>query len=535
MRSLRFLVLAALGVMAASAAAQTPMSYNLRTFAYDIYHAGDTTKVPGSVRWLHICDSFGDQPSLGRFHVGIRDVIKPYRWSGWYHPSASSSVYTGGSPNVPGFTVSPVHAAPAGLKYNHYTFATTQVGDPTPVTGNDGNNYSIGLICNGNGGASADTTNGPVGGANALYTLCPAVNSRTLGWKTFPHQFRELVFTGNVADSTICFEWAMDYKTWNRFQSRAQPTSTASKYGNWGVDGDIVTARLIYVQNPEAPSSLIWRTTRNGSTNNSTAFNPRGALAMTYVDANFTAASTSSVGNYLRPRILTDAAATNESTGGATGGNTILPLIGVRYFRPNTPGLEFVTWSQPGWNVTQMLDYATYDAMDPQATGEYLAALGWPTHISIQMGQNQTNTEQTELNAGTTTTMESDWQNLVNLVNNRYDAAARARPKWLFIGTWRLQSDFIVASGRNETNYTTLATAVYNRAVANGASFFNFQSIQHTPEDFDDQAAATAQILWSSDGVHQNASGAGSEFYVGALWTGMVGSVEAQAGGLRGR
>lgn len=530
MKLIRALVLIALVLFPCRAPADAPLSYNLRPFAYDIYYAGDTSKIPGSVRWLHICDSFGDQPSLGRFHVGIRDVIKPYRWSGWYHPSASSSVYTGASPNVPGFTVSPVHAAPAGLRYNHFTFATTQTGG----AGNDGNNYSIGLLCNGLGGAAADTKNGPVADPDAMYTICPVVNSREMGWKTYPQQFRELVFTANVANSTICFEWAMDYKTWNRFQSRAQPTSTASKYGNWGVDGDTVTARLIYVQNPEAPSSLIWRTTRNGSTNNSTAFNPRGTLAMTYVDANFTAASTSSVGNYLRPRILTDAAGTDESAGGATGGNTILPLIGVRYFRPNTPGLEYVAWSQPGWNTSQFLDYSTYDAMDPQATGEWLAALGWPTDISIQMGQNQTNTQQTELNAGTTTTFESDYQNVVNLINSRYDVAGRQRPKWLFIASWRLQSDFIVATGRNETNYTTMATAVYNRAVANGASFFNFQSIQHTPEDFDDQAGATAQILWSSDGVHQAASGAGSEYYVGALWNGMVQAVEYTQS-LRGR
>lgn len=531
----RFLVLLLASLCPSLVSAQTqetPSTYNLYPFAYDLYYAGDTTKKPNAVRWLHICDSFGDLPSLGRFHAGVRDVIKPYRWAGWFHPSASSGLNPSPTAADPAWTITPVHANPANLYYNHFTFATTQTGNPVS---NDGNNYSIGLICNGNGGAAADTSNGPVGAANAMYTRFPVVNSRARGWKTFPQQFRELAFAGDVANSTVLFEWAMDYRVWNRFQSRAQPTSTANKYGNWSVDGDAVTARLIYVQNPEAPSSLVWRTTRNGSTNNSTSFNPRGTLSMTYVDADFTAASTSSVGNYLRPRILTDALGTNESTGGATGGNTILPLIGVRYFRPNSPGLEFATWSQPGWNTSQFLDYATYDALDPQATTEWLAALGWPTDISFQMGQNQTTTQQTELNAGTTTTFESDYQNVVNLINGRYDAAGRQRPNWLFIATWRLQSDFIVTSGRNETNYTSMAAAIHNLAVINNASFFNFQSIQHTPEDFTDQGSTRVQILWSSDDVHQSATGAGSLYYVGALWSSMVQAVEDGPPALRGR
>jgi hypothetical protein len=483
------------------------------------------------VRWLHIADSFGALPSGGRFHIGVRDVVRPYRWSGWYHPSAASGLNPSPATSDPSWTISPSFTSPANLYTNHFTYATSQTGAPVS---NDGNNYVIGQICNGNGGSPIDTTNGPVGNANAMYTRFPNVNSRQLAYKASPHDFRELAFAGDVANSTTCFEWVMDYRTWNRFGSRVQPTSTANKYGNWGVDGDIVTARLIYVQNPEAPTSLIWQATRNGTVNNSTSFNPNGAVAVKYVDANFSAQSTSSVANYLRPRIVTDALGTNESTGGTIGGNTILPILGVRYFRPNSPGLEFSTWSQPGWGVNQFIDSFTYDSIASNRLAEWLDALGWPTHISIQLGQNQPVGQQTELNAGTSTGFKADYQALTALLDAAYDANTKPRPKYLFFATWRLQSDFLVGTGRNETNYNTLAQATYELALQKGASFFNFQSVQHTPEDFTDNAGTRGQILWSPDDVHQSTTGSGSLFMVGCAWSQMLGTLEPSQG-LRGR
>lgn len=531
MKLLRLVTLAILALFGRVSSAQTPATYNLRPFAFDIYHAGEPEYGGQPVRWLHIADSFGALPSGGRFHVGVRDVIKPYRWSGWYHTSAASGLNPSPTTSDPSWTVSPSFTSPTNLFTNHFTYATTQTGNAGT---NDGNSYVIGQMCNGNGGSPIDTVNGPVGNANAMYTRFPNVNSRALGYKCSPHDFRELAFAGNVADSTTCFEWVMDYRSWNRFQSRTQPTSTANKYGNWGVDGDTVTARLIYVQNPEAPTSLIWRATRNGTVNNSTSFNPNGPLAVKYVDADFSAVSTSGTANYLRPRIVTDALGTNESTGGTIGGNTILPILGVRYFRPNSPGLEFATWSQPGWSASQMIDSFTYDTIEAARLSEWLTALGWPTHISIQLGQNQPLGQQTELNAGTSTGFKADYQALVDLLNSRYDAAGRSRPKYLFFATWRLQSDVIVSNGRTELNYTTVAQAVYELAQANGASFVNFQAFQHTPEDFTDNSNR-GQILWSTDDVHPSTTGSGSLYYVGATWAQMLGSLDSNAAGLRGR
>ena len=523
--------IAAVVLASGSAIAQTPPTYNLRTFAHDIYHAGEPAYGSSTVRWLHVGDSFAALPSGGRFHTGVRDSVRPYRWAGWYHPSAASGLNPSPATSDPSWTVSPSFTSPANLYTNHFTFATTQTGSAGV---NDGNNYVIGLMCNGNGGSPIDTTNGPVGNANAMYTRFPNVNSRALGYKCSPHDFRELAFAGDVADSTVCFEWVMNEVVWRRFKSRAQPTSTANKYGNWGVDGDAVTARLIYVQNPEAPNSLVWRTTRNGTTSNSTSFNPRGTLAVKYVDADFTAASTSSTGNYLRPRILTDALGTNESTGGATGGNTILPILGVRYFRPNSPGLEFSTWSQPGWSASMFVDSGTYDTIEPARLSEWLEALGWPTHVSMQIGQNQPTGQQTEMNAGTSTGFKADYQALIDLIKARYSAAGKPQPKFLLLATWRLQSDFITSTGRNQTNYDTIAQATYEIAAANGASFINLQEFQHTEEDFTDNAGARGQILWSSDDVHQSSTGSGSLYYVGAVWAQMVGSLDAPQG-LRSR
>jgi hypothetical protein len=490
--------------------------------------------VTGSTRWLHVADSFSDLNSLGRMHVAFRDVIRPHRWSGWYHNSASVALNISSSPSSPAYTVTPgFGTASAGFWYNHYTFAVTQTANAAT---NDNRSYVIGDMCNGNGGASGlDTTNGPAAppAALALDTLSPTVNARFLDLKCSPHAFRELLFTANVADSTTLFRWDADFRNWMRFNSRAQPTSTTNSYGDWTASGGTITARLIYFRSSYAPTGLTWRTTRGGTVSNTVTFNPNGADGVTYVDANFAAATTASNANRLRPEIVTQAGI-DEYSGSIA---TIVPILGVRYFDASRAGLEMSFWSQPGWNLETFVNGDDTISSD-NLTG-WLDALGWPTHISIQLGQNQTAAQTSQLNLGVSTQFKADYRALLAKINGRYDAAGLARPVYLFISPWILQADYVIASSRNTLNYATMDLAIYELAVEFGASFFSFYQTQHTPEDFTDAAPASStargQIHWSSDDVHQNATGSGSLHYVGTLWGAMQESLFARTGGLRGR
>jgi len=483
-----------------------PAQYNLYSFASDIINAGN----PNAVRLLDHHDSFGDLGVRGRMMVGYRDFWQPYNWSGWYAISAFTGETVVATPNVPGFTITPVLNTAAGFTYNHYDYATTTGG------------YSIGIKHQGQQSGGFDSATGSPATPNSDKAIGVRNNQ-------FPHAYREVVFTGNVANDTILMGWSHDFKTMSRFHSTFLPATTATSYGNWTTISTNVRARLIYLQNTSGPSSLVWRTTRGGTTSNSTAFNANGATAITYVDADFATTSTNSNATRLYPQLKTDALGTNET-------GTFIPIIGLRVFTPSVAGLEIYDWAQSGFNLTHFYDTTNYDTPTAAFLAQWFAALDWPTHIKHMLGQNQTNTETTQLNAGNKTQFKADYNAMLDFIDSAYTSNGRTPPKHCLVSPVLLGAGALATSGRTIVNYTTMAQATYEVAQQRGCAFINLMAAQVTPMDMvyaHTAAGDNTSMFWtntSTDEVHPNATGQGAGSIALAEWAQMQAAYSAGSG-----
>lgn len=492
-------------------------SYNLADWARGVINAGDVANGYGSARVLVVGDSLSTPQTgvPGRLPAGIANMWRPYRWSGWYAETASVNQNHTASPNNPGWIVSPFNGAVSGVGFNGYAFVGAASGAQfQTVTG--GNDTSAGV-------------------PTALNT----VNSdpRPGAYTFSPHAYRDIVLQGSVAANTDLFQFVQDWRTWARFESISEPGTSATTFGSWICKGDVVRGRLIYWQNPDGPTDLRWRAYRNNTGGSETTLNASGSARLNWVDVDF-AASTSHDGNQiLRPRIRSGGSVVDY-----TASNKIVPVVGVRYFRPNNPGLEVSFWTQPGWN-TEMFNGTSggsgTDTINDTDLGYWLQALDWPTHVMVFLGQNQSSTQQTELNAGTTATFKSDYRTLVSRILARYAANGVPAPKMLYIAPPTTTRARVVASGRTDQNFPTLERAIYELAVEHGASFFSLLKTDIAVMDRSDDAtgngtgANNGQVAYSADEVHQ--VHAGSAIWAGAIHAAMRVSLDTENAGSTGR
>lgn len=488
-----------------------PASYNLKQWAYEIINAGDSTKGIGRVNLLVQGDSISSQTAAGRFCVGIRDTWRPYCWSGW-SMSSGDIVYNPESATTdPGWTITPAPATRVAgqLECNHYSYANTGLG--------------IGLQYQSQQSATYDTPTGTPATPNTVN----AGNSEALKFAAM--DYREVVINANQADGTYLFGWLTDFRTWNRFNSVAEPAWTASTYGNWACKGDVLTARLIYFQNTSAPASAAWKTYRRNTLNSSTTFTPNGAAAIKYVDTNFSTSTTSDNLNAIRGQLHADALGTDET-------GTVLPCLFVRFFRPNTPGLEVHNWSQPGWNFIAFTD-DTYAGISTTYTPQMIEALGWPTHLLLLHGQNQSTAQTTELNLGVSTTFKANYNTWLDEIMAAYTGAGRLTPKVCLLSPYKIGPVKIAADSRNVLNFTTMDQAIYEVAASRGYAFVSLLQMSPTGFEMEDNdgsgtASYAASLLIDTDSIHPLR--AGSMFFMAGLWNQMLAS-QYQDQTLRGR
>lgn len=488
-----------------------PASYNLKQWARDIVNAGNSSKGVGRVILVVQGDSITTQTAAGRFCTGIRDTWQPYCWSGWSMSSGDIVYNAEATTNDPGWTITPAPATRAAgtLETNHYSYADLGVG--------------IGLQYQSQQSATYDTPTGSPATPNT-------VNGSNLeALKFAAMNYREVVINANQADGTFLFSWQTDYRTWNRFNSVAEPSWTASTYGNWGSKGDAVTARLIYFQNTSAPTGAAWKTYRRNTLNQSTTFNPNGAAAIKYVDTAFNTSTTSNNLNALRGQLHCDSAGTAET-------GTVIPCLFIRFYRPNTPGLEVHNWSQAGWNTTTFTN-DTYAGLSTTYTPQLLEAFGWPTHFLFLLGQNQTTTHQNELNVGTSTTFKADYATWLDEIMAAYDGAGRQRPSVCLMSPYRLGPAKLATDSRNTTNYDTMDQAIYELAASRGYAFISLNQMTPTgfeAEDNDGSGGSSyaASLLMDPDNVHPIR--AGSLYYMAGVWRSLVAS-QNETPVLRGR
>lgn len=509
MRNMLCVIIASL--LALAVMAEPPTVHNLGPWAYEIINAGDSSKGIGRVNLLVQGDSITSQTAGGRFCVGIRDAWRPYRWSGWSMSSADIVYNPESATTDPGWTITPAPATRiAGqLETNHYSYANTGVG--------------IGLQYQSQQSGTYDTPTGTPATPNTVN----AGNSEALKFAAM--DYREVVINADQANATFLFGWVTDFRTWNRFNSVAEPSWTASTYGNWSCKGDAVTARLIYFKNTSAPTSVTWKTYRRNSLNNSTTFNPNGAAAIAYVDTDFNTSATSDNLNAIRGQLHADSLGTNET-------GTVLPCLFVRFFRPNTPGLEVHNWSQPGWNFITFTDN-TYAGMSTTYTPQLLAALGWPTHLLLLHGQNQTTAQTNELNLGTSTTFKANYNTWLNELMAAYIGAGQPLPKVCLLSPYKVGPVKLATDSRNVLNYATMDQAIYEVAAARGYAFVSL--LQMTPTGFEMEdndgsggASYAASLFMDPDSVHPLR--AGSTYFMSGLWNQMLAS-QIQKRPLRGR
>lgn len=487
-------------------------TFNLAQWADGIVNAGNTAAGYGSARLLVNGDSICSPTVGGRVTDMIRDTWRPYRWSGWFGISASTNYNISANPVIAEYGFTPVLAAAgAGHTFNHYDYAFTGI-DAVDGSGP----YVIGQQHHGRQSATYDTLAGEIATPNSYGEIFA------------PFSYRDLVFLGNVANNTVMGGWQYDYRIFDRFQSVVQPVTTANKLGNWTVDGDTVRSRLIYWRNPDGPTSLVWQATRGGTAGGTAVLNANGAKAVAFIDADHTAQSTSSNANRIYARVATDNLGTDET-------GTVLPLIAYRCFRPNTPGLEVSHWTQPGWRSSL---FADTDLTATLSLSQYFEALGWPTHVLVYLGQNQTSNETTQLNVGTTTDFTANLAANLARINAAYALGSQAPPRYCLVSPFPLPATSLAAGGRTALNYETMDEALYAYAAANGHAFISLWQASMTPMETTDVAQGSTtytQVLYSTDDIHPIR--AGGMYLASAMWQKMVASVEmgGASGGLRGR
>lgn len=516
--TLRLLALLCAALFSIPAPAQpvstgVPTTYNLRPVAFRIINAGDSTKGVGHVNLIQIGDSISTPLGVtGRGGVGPRDAWRPYCWSGW-HGYSSFTMYNV-APTALDQTIVGTPAINNAAGYPNYTPGTSTPINGAATWGCNHYDYANGASI----GDRHQAVQSTLTDSHTGLPLSPSPASSTFA----PFGYREWVFSGNVATSEVVTGFSFDYRSLDRFNSVVQPASTATKFGNWTTAGDVVRCRLIYYANPDAPAALNWVPTRGNTAGTAVPFDPSAATGIRYVDCDLATATTSSNGNRPYPEL-------RGGSGNETG--KVLPIVGYRFWRPNTPGLEIQQWTQSGFALTTMADAAIWDTT---SRAEYFEAIGWPDVAQVWLGQNQSNTETTELNAGTTTTFKTDYRTLLSRIDALYTAAGRPVPQYILISPYCLSNEALTTAGRNTTNYVTMDRAIYELAVERGAAFFSFYQLAPTPHESQGDGSAYVPLLFNAtDDVHPVY--AGTMYFYSAMWSAMRYEVDHPPPPLRGR
>lgn len=444
-----------------------PTCYNLHRWAQ--------TLLTEPARWLTCSDSrYTQENSATRMPAGNRDALRPLRWAGHSGNSAQNILNYSGSVSPEGVF---------GPEANSTTYYDT-------------NRWSMvaGTRALETTGASPDVSVAKVTGLSAT--------------NFSPNAYREIVFkgtangdaagTGNVPNGVAVWGFAHHHDNTKRFNSFSQPSETVNIGGDWTCGNDALRARLIYFRNPNGPTSLQWTPTRNNvSAGTAVTINASGAESVQFVDCDVNAsAGPSAVGTRVVARLI---ATGSGGTGSADDeSNKVLPLIGYRLWRPNTQGLEASYWCNSGWNSSHFVSTSLVADVHLEA---WLQAYDFPTHVTLDIGQNQTTAETTELDAGVATEYKNNIRAVMDRLSARYSAMGRAAPQYEL----RVPYD----SSRSALNYATMARGLYEIAVERQLAYLNLLAMHVCPRTLANTDASSV-LLNSSETppVHPTLTGA---------------------------
>lgn len=343
----------------------TPISYNLARIARHIKSE--------YCNMLFVGDSINTQETDERRPCGVAYGWRPDSWRGWTWP-------TGGQINDSTGTGAPYSAGDVvgqvGPAFNEQFWATGA------VTCNRydlaGRTWQLARQT-----ATYDVTGAACG--TPQFSASPGV---------FPVAYREQQWTGTIPGvSTIVHKYTF------------RNTSLAKFWGGDPFASKTTTARLIgYKSTASPPMQLV---AYRGSGSAATAMNFNGAAGYFNAEAVFPTTANATLQLLLY---------THAST--AITSAKPLTTVGVQIRNANTTGLMTAFWANSGWNTETFVDTALVSdanlaAWLSQILGTGLgtatpSATNGPTAIRFSIGENQTATETTELNAGTYTTYKSN-------------------------------------------------------------------------------------------------------------------------------
>jgi len=456
-----------------------PAVHNLTDFAKALKF-GDT-------RLLIIADSIWTlETAVARMIQGIRDTWRPTTWKGFSGQSACNFLNYGSVGLEQMF----------GPEGRDSTYTRTNRWDMVS-------------------GVRAQTWSG------ALPDTAVTQNTGLVATNFSPNAYRELVFkgpangdaagAGNAPNGTPIFSFHHNQTVWMRWNADSQPSETASIGGNWTVRNTVLKARLIYFRNPNGPT-LSYQGQRAGGLGSGTSqvVNFSGSESVQWVDVDVGAASVLDANSRVRPTLFSSGV--NDET------DKVLPIIGCRIWDPSVRGLELAVWANGGWNSSH---FTNQTLCADTHLARWLEAHDWPTHIMMQVGQNQTAGETTELNAGTFTAYKANIAAIIDRLNGLYAAAGLGAPKWC------LNCPF--DSSRSAANYDAMGVALHQLSKERGSAFINMNALSPAPRAIDSTDAAT---VWTTDNVHPSL--VGGQGFAAIIWAAIETAI-LQAGGSRWR
>lgn len=456
-----------------------PAVHNLRDFANDLKF-GDT-------RLLIIGDSIWTlETSVARMTQGVRDTWRPTNWKGFLAQSSC----------------------------NFLNYASTGLEQMMGPEGRDTvycrtNRWDMvsGVRAQTWAGAAPDT-------AVTQVTGLVATNFS-------PVAYREVVFKGtangdaaNAGDApngTPIFSFHHNHTVWLRWNADGQPSETPTIGGNWFSRNTTLKARLIYFRNPNGPTLSFqgWRAGGLGA-GTSVVINFAGSESVQWADVDIGASSAADANSRVRPTLFANG--TNNDD------NKVLPIIGCRVWDPSVRGLEIATWANGGWNSTHFVNQSL---VSDTHLARFLEALDWPTHVMMQVGQNQSATETTQLDAGTITEYKANIIAIMNRVNGLFTAAGRATPKWC------LNCPF--DSSRSTANYDAMGVALFQIASERGTAFINLHALSPAPRALSN-ADASSVWLNSSESPPVHPTLTGSQGFAAIIWTAIETAILSNSG-----
>lgn len=241
---------------------------------------------------------------------------------------------------------------------------------------------------------------------------------------------------------------------------------SSSTHGDFTAQNVAVNCGLVCLSSSDSPNgncNLV--TYRGGVQKNSTAINLRS--------------SPGNVVKYTSPLDTTSTSGNVEfqlQIGSATitADTTFVNFIGATLETPNaTTGTFPISIGNAGWNTN---DWANPSLLDDTATGAFLSAVVGTSRtwvFVIPMLQNQTGTELSELNAGTTTTATA---NLIAMASrfSAIAAAQGARAMFVFVTPYEAyDSGASPTVAKTDTNMRALVESHWLAANACGGLFIN--------------------------------------------------------------